>query len=679
MTDFYIDPVNGNDLNDGSTWALAWKTITSGATAARIAPGDKIKIAKSPNPTSIGSATWNNLSKTVTLATALTANVDLCDTAWTAGAADVLTSISTTYRKEGAYNLQITPYAAFTTGKMAYKSLGIAVDYSSYQQISFWFRTSAVVAANALKIYLCSDAAGNTIVDEFVIPAIDSSAYNYPITIDKGSALGSSIQSVAIYAITDPGTTILMIDNIIACKASSSADALSLTSLISKNSEASGGDEGWYPIQSINGTTVLIDNGTATIASAGRGYFGATESVTTYKREAFRVAYAACTIQDSGISGSLIEFQGGYNTASGGQDGETFFDIGSGRGNGLDFTSKSYVLTNKINVVRAAYSITLYSALYCEVTAHTVCACTSAGIYLYGARFCRVYVKNSNCNAGLGLYVTGTNNTGHEITLVNVNNNTSFGVSVAAFYASKVTAENVCNNQNTNVALVANVIRNIFKITNSKNSGAFGFSFDTSPALDNKIIGVTTASNASRAVSAASPGTQIFRGCTFGETTKVAGQLAWLNGRVCLNAHDGSTDNNYVYTDGGIIKSQSLVRHTASGIAWQLSPTSANRSAYYPLFMSLAKIAVAADSQVTVSCWFRRSSTGITGKLVCRGGQIAGVGADVSALMTEAADIWEQLSINFTPTAAGVVEIEVEAFGGTAYSVFVDDALVAAI
>ena len=155
--------------------------------------------------------------------------------------------------------------------------------------------------------------------------------------------------------------------------------------------------------------------------------------------------------------------------------------------------------------------------------------------------------------------------------------------------------------------------------------------------------------------------------------------MAWLNGRVCLNAHDGSTDNNYVYTDGGIIKSQSLVRHTASGIAWQLSPTSANRSAYYPLFMSLAKIAVAADSQVTVSYWFRRSSTGIIGKLVCRGGQIAGVSADVSASMTEAADIWEQLSINFTPTAAGVVEIEVEAFGGTTYSVFVDDALVAAI
>ena len=112
-----------------------------------------------------------------------------------------------------------------------------------------------------------------------------STSYKYSFTINKGSALGSSIQSVALYAIADPGTPTILLDNIIACKASSSADALSLTSLISKNSAASGGDEGWYPIQSINGTTVLLDNGPAINANAGRGYYGTTETVATYKRE----------------------------------------------------------------------------------------------------------------------------------------------------------------------------------------------------------------------------------------------------------------------------------------------------------------------------------------------------------------------------------------------------------
>jgi hypothetical protein len=45
----------------GQSWADAWKTITSGATAARIAPGDIIRIAKSPAPSSIGNATWTNV------------------------------------------------------------------------------------------------------------------------------------------------------------------------------------------------------------------------------------------------------------------------------------------------------------------------------------------------------------------------------------------------------------------------------------------------------------------------------------------------------------------------------------------------------------------------------------------------------------------------------------------
>ncbi|MDO8971049.1 MAG: hypothetical protein Q7U74_10205, partial [Saprospiraceae bacterium] len=590
--------------------------------------------------------------------------------------ANVTASTNTSNFKVGTCSSSFVVAAAFTTGKIAYKALGSTVDYSAYQQLSFWFLASTVVAANSLKLCLCSDTTGDTIVDEFVIPVTDVTSYKYCFTINKGSALGSSIQSVALYAIVDPGTPTILLDNIIACKASSSADALSLTSLISKNPAASGGDEGWYPIQSINGTTVTLDNGPAINANAGRGYYGTTETAATYKRECFRVLSATCTIQDSGSSGSLIAFQGGYDPTTGNQDGETYFDIGSGRGNGIDFTNRNYVLSNKINMVRAMRGVCLYTASYCEVTAHSMCGNDSAGIYIYGASFCKLDVKNANNNTGTGLSYGGTNNVCNELTIGNVNNNTTSGMSVAAAYVNKITAENVCNNGSSNVSINANAIRNTLKIMNDKNSGSYGFSFDSPPALDNKIIGTTTASNASGAVSASTPGTQYFNGCTFGETSKVLNQTAWQNGRICLSTHDGSPSNNYVYTDGGIISSQSSVRHTESGIAWQLSPTSANRSTYYPLFMSLAKIAVAADSQVTVSCWFRRSDTGITGKLICRGGQIAGVIADVSASMTAAADTWEQLSITFTPTATGVVEIEAWAFGGTAYSVYVEDILI---
>lgn len=48
----------------GSSWADAWKTITAGATAARIAAGDVVRIAKSPAPVSLGqTAKWTDTTK----------------------------------------------------------------------------------------------------------------------------------------------------------------------------------------------------------------------------------------------------------------------------------------------------------------------------------------------------------------------------------------------------------------------------------------------------------------------------------------------------------------------------------------------------------------------------------------------------------------------------------------
>jgi hypothetical protein len=38
-----------------------------------------------------------------------------------------------------------------------------------------------------------------------------------------------------------------------------------------------------------------------------------------------------------------------------------------------------------------------------------------------------------------------------------------------------------------------------------------------------------------------------------------------------------------------------------------------------------------------------------------------------------AQDTWEQLSVTFTPTIAGVFEVLMVAWGGTTYNVYVDD------
>lgn len=112
---------------------------------------------------------------------------------------------------------------------------------------------------------------------------------------------------------------------------------------------------------------------------------------------------------------------------------------------------------------------------------------------------------------------------------------------------------------------------------------------------------------------------------------------------------------------------------TNVGIAWKLSPTSDTRSAEYPLDYVVATIAVLANALVTVKLWMRRTNTALTGVLVCRGGQINGVTNDVSSSMTAAADTWEEITITFTPTENGVVEIEAWAYGGTTHSLYIDD------
>ena len=672
----YIDPANGDDLNSGEDWANATKTIKYGSIGVSD-PDDAInRIAKSPDPTSIGSATWTDQSKTVTLAGALTANVDLCEAAWTASANITATADSST-AKQGTYSAKLVVAAAFTTGKVSYHALGSAIDFSSYQQLSFWFVSTVYRAAGALKICLCSDTTGDTIVDEFVLPEIETTQLSKfkCYTLNKGSALGSAIQSVALYAITDPGTATFWIDNILAVKAASTANALSLTSLISKNSLATGGNEGWYPIQSIDGTTVKLDNAPNTTAASGEGYYGTTETVTTYRREAFRCISTACAIPSSGTADLILQFQGGYNTSTGNQDGETFFDVGSGAGSGIDLTGRSNVMVNRVNMVRSSSGITLSGSgvTNCQITAHTLAGNASYGAYLYQCGLNTLNIKNIINNGSTGIRMDGTASgcSGNKVTAVNINNNLGGGISLATNASfNTISASNVCNNTGIG-ELFNNASDNTVKATNTKYNSTYAISFMINSMRN--TVETETAGNATAAVQTDTICRNFLRKCTLNEATKVTGFANFSNGQVLSTAEGSSTDNNFIYTDGGLIKSQTTVRHTASGIAWQLMPTSVNRKEGYPLVLSLAKIAVAANAEVTVTARFQKDNAGITGKLFCRAGQLPGMTADAVATKNSTLNAFEQLSISFTPTEAGVVEVEALAYGGTTYCVYVDD------
>lgn len=758
MATFYLDPVNGNDANDGTTFANRWLTLTSGATAARTAPGDTIRVIASPDATSLGqSATWTDNSRTVTLTSAVTSEVKQATAAWTT--VTNTTSTTSTDRKFGSTSSSLSVAGAFTTGLSHYTATTNG-NYSSYQQITFWIKqTSGTLASGngEISLKLCSDTLGATPVDTFNIPRIRSLNQWQAFTIDKGSNLGSSIQSVALYINTDRGAQTFLINNINAVKASSSADSLSLTSLIGKNS----GTEGWYPIDSINGTAVVLRTaGTIyNLSQSGTpsGYSGSTGSVTTYKREPLilpsgSVATAASSttfgaIQESGSSGSVITYSGGWDrTNMSSQTGDTYISGVNGLGYGIYSNAFSYVTLDKINLYSFGVGVYLNGVLSnVIVTAKDITANDVTNINIQnnaaaaaGPNNCTFTVDNVNCagqGGGTGLYLfrsvknnkftfvnclSGWNygircggdggftnpyiNSKNSITVTNLNRHGTYGAWLSNFSESLLSTANIIGNLTTGI-YIAHYQSSTFVpgCTNSKiivttaltgNSGlgvncdgasgntfvftganitncTSGMSFNYN-SNNNVVIGGTFSSNSARDIYVNS-GLLTCINTTLNSTTKYTLFETGLS-RIYFQKYQATANDHRQYYDYGTILTDTTTRHTASGISWAISPTSTTYvSSDFPMTLPVARVACNANAQVTANVYVYRSNTGLTTKLVCRGGQIAGVTNDVSTSASGSASAWEQLTINFTPTEAGVVDIEVQAYGGTTYTVYVDD------
>jgi hypothetical protein len=227
----------------------------------------------------------------VKTASALVQNIALCGglgqkPAWTASA-NVGAAQETTNFKEGNAAASFVIAAGFTTGKAAYYTLPSTLNLSSYQQVSFWIRQSVgtLGAAGAVYVALCTDTIGDTVAHTCNVPALGALNVWFPVTVNLGTNLNSAIRSVALYVVTDNGAQNFLMDNITAGKAASSADSVTLTSLISKSDGT--GDEAWYAVQSLNSDVIMLANanGTTSTSTDIRGYNGVTETVTTYKRE----------------------------------------------------------------------------------------------------------------------------------------------------------------------------------------------------------------------------------------------------------------------------------------------------------------------------------------------------------------------------------------------------------
>lgn len=589
----------------------------------------------------------------VTLASALTKNVALTGnrgtkTNWTASA-NVTNTINTTDYKEGGECQQIVIAAGFTTGLAAYYPLGASTDYSGYQQLTFWIKQTAgtVGAAGAVQIKLCSDTAGATAVDTIDIPAMPGLNKWMPVTIDKSAALGSSIQSVAFYVVTDNGTQTFLLDNIQTSKASSSADSLSLQSLIGKNT----GTETFYAIQSINDKRIMLDQDVSFIPATtpARGYFGTTETVTTYKRETTKVT-TGYTINESGTDGNLIMYSGGWNTTDmSTQTGETWLDACMlASVNAISSSSRDFIGLEKLAFVRYFSVLTGAPSNFWSI--NLIAANNNANPVIAQNVLMASSITINNMCSGYGAFI----NAHSTATIGNVRGASTYGLSLAGNNAIITLTGEINGSTTYGVQQVAFSDSNNILIGGTlKNNVTADLYGALVTDLKNYCLGVTLAS--STIVSTMSPA--------------MAGFGGWVS-----HKENGTANNHVQRLANGTIQSETSVRHTASGISWKVSPTTtAYVNSANPMPLSIAKIACSASGQVTASVWMRRTNTGLTARLICKGGQISGVSSNVSTSMTVAADTWEQITITFTPTEIGVVELLAECWGGTTYSLYVDD------
>jgi hypothetical protein len=775
MTIYYVDPENGNNTNNGTSFALRKKDLTNVTATA----GDEVRIIASKAPVSTGlNGTWTSQSgavsgvnissstnanpiavttsaahglstgdtvliqnhgtntnangthtvtvtgsttftipvggngvggatgtvqrrtgQVITLSSSVVDNLGFAtaaqaSTGW-AGVTNSVYSIQTN-SKEGHYANQLAVNATFTTGKIGYCTLpGGARNLSGYQQVCFWIMqtTGTLAGGGAVSIRLCSDTLGDTVVNAFNLDGIGALNTWYPVVLTNNSNLGSSIASVSLALGTDSGAQTFRFTNPFVAKASSASDCLTLNTMIGK-----GGTNTYYHIMSIVGTRVVLDNGT-TMPNVARLPVTATETVAIWKQDPLICNTQQSTTSMSGSSGNPVTISGGWNrTDMSTQTGESAYDFqfrtAAGFASATGYLDISNISASR--VVGTAVSISGGIGSVVDVNQITACANTSGVTVGLGANPALITAAKIDFNSttrGLSVENTAGNYTGsYGVDYIGASNHAEaiFCSTPGAVFETVGTIEN-CGGYGVRIQGGNQRFKSITQIKNMGNvpfycSGpANGLRIDSAGtwsgntgyallAYGDAYINNLTTTGHTGVVSTQSYTEKIYaRNCTFNEATKVQFVANYAN--IALYSQNNSGSGlDVIYTDGGTIESDTTTRHTASGKSWALKPTSTSlRTVTCPLDLTIARIAVSANSLVTVKAWMQRTNTALNMKLVCPGGQIAGVSTDVEASVTASANTWEELTITFTPTEAGVVAIEAIAWGGSTHTGYVDD------
>lgn len=709
MTNKFVDLVGGNDANDGSTFALRKKTLSSAAAVA--AAGDVIRVMGNAS-TNSGTATWTNNSPAVTLSAAIN-QLLYADGLWTAVGTNVTQSTVTSSPspKEGTNAVKFVCAAGFTTGKIAHLQTAL-LNLSAYRQACFWIQSTTALAAGALSLVLCSDTGGATAVNTLTLNVALNANQWTAVTIDNGAALGASINSIKLVANSSMASKTIIVDNIFTAKAPSAADCLTLNTMISPDNLT------WYSVQSVNGTAVKIDGQMATAAGAAKGFQGATGSTPFYMLQPTQVAIGtgntvyAQVFSGNGAAGTPITISGGWNsTDMSTQTGWTTIDRMDWAASGVNLTGTTgYVAVDHFNFAHTAFPLGLVANSKGYAASNGSCAGTGSfsampthGVSLNAFNFLNASgttamvnipvtanyaadgvawsVTNSKiwgCTVG-GIKVPGSiGSPGITISGNDCSGNGGIGFDIqslcGAFFNNTATrnAAPGFNFQGINGATAHNLVarNNTTGEVQVNNATVEIFTLDTNSVGGSAVpqIFFPSGSEGQASVSSWTQYTGVSPAAVFTSLgDPVSRETA---GNVVSSHREGANvANNSIYTDFGVVTTTGVVGQSGTGAGWKLSPTQ-DAYATSPLRLNVAKVPCPAGITTTVKFWAKLSaSPGISAQFRVFGGRCPGVGApgsDITAAVSGTA--WAQYSLTFTPTENCVVDVFFEAWSGAGQS-----------
>ena len=586
-----------------------WKTATSGATTGRTQTGDELR-APVNTPVSTGvNATFTSGSKNVTLAAALTKTVEHCiGNTW--NTATDITGSTNTSRKIGATAQVLTPATAFTTGKVAWKTVdgGGTQDFSAYQKISFWFRptSNTVIVANTYRICLCSDANGDTVVNQISIPATLNNSNWHIVTLDNGAALGSSIQSVAIYADIDPGTTAFSIQNIVACNN------------VTHETLFGWQDDCFYNVQAFDDTTITIDSNNT--VAGGQGWYGTNGTALLYYVQPFTF-FAHSNNETMNRGGTYLNgafpFSGGWDFSTDTRTGLTYFANNLvGTGNGII----SVQFRNNFSNFCLSRWGNPFSLPGNAVVENIIACGSNTSLAPINGR-----VLVSNCK-----FLNNANGPGGQISMTIYDSCMFFnnsGASSASQYIDCVFANN------TNASINANA------------------------ATCGSELWINTG---------------VLKNCLLLDTVEVNTSSS-TTGIVWSRDNDQTLGNHWGFTYGATINWQTTEKHTGQPGSWRVVHTSSGRSIYGPVIFRVSDTGflVKANELVTFKAWVKKDHATDVGCRIKVFDETSGFSLPgITETITTAADNtnWQELTITFTPTQTGVINVYFESWRAGAQS-----------